>query len=257
MRNSIPDILIEQAALGELSEAEMEKLRSECDLEARIAELEASNDEILAAYPPEEMAAKIRKRAAAHEAGPRIIEGVFKAVLPLAAAAALFVTLGMPLLQDRAMPAFDPNNAAGIRLKGMKPHFQIYRQSGSEAEPLADQDLARENDLLQLSYVAGGADYGVLLSIDGRGAVTLHYPDSPFGDQRLAAEGEYALPFSYQLDDAPSFERFYFIAGDEEIPMELVMEEAERVAMSRTGKWVESFQIPEEYTQQSILLLKE
>lgn len=257
MRNSIPDILIEQAALGELSDAELEKLRSECDLDARIAELEASNREILDAYPAEEMSQKIRERAAKKDSGPKIIEGVFKTALPLAAAAALFVTLGLPMLQNQAMPNLADENGAAIRLKGIKPHFQIYRQTGTDAEPLTDQDLARENDLLQLSYVAAGAEYGVLLSIDGRGAVTLHYPDSPYGDQRLASDGEYALPFSYQLDDAPSFERFYFIAGEEEIPMELVMEEAERVAMSRTGKWVESFRIPEEFTQQSILLLKE
>jgi hypothetical protein len=263
MRETIPDFLIEQAALGELSDTELEALRSECDLEARIAVLEASNREILEAYSPAEMADRIRIRAqreeaasaGAGESGTRIVKGLFRVALPLAAAAALFIAVGLPDLQDRQVPGSDA--AFGVRLKGLKPAMHIYRRSGDEVLRLEDRQQVRENDLLQISYIAAGSSYGVILSIDGRGTITLHHPDRPEGDQHLEPDGEYALPFSYQLDDAPDFERFYFISGSEEIPMKLVLDEAERVAASRTGTWIDAFRIPDTFTQESILLIKE
>ena len=263
MRERVPDFLIEQAALGELSTIELDALRKECDLEARIAELELSNREILETYSPKEMADRIRFRAQAEasashssgESGPRIVKGLFRVALPLAAAAALFIAVGLPSVQER--PVTGGDDAVGVRLKGMEPSMRIYRRSGDEALRLENRQEVRENDLLQISYLASGSSYGVIFSIDGRGVVTLHHPDTLQGDQRLAADGEYALPFSYQLDDAPGFERFYFISGSEEIPMDLVMDEAKRVAASRTGSWVDAFRIPDKFAQQSILLIKE
>ena len=255
MNRRIPDILIEQAALGELPPQKIEELRRECDLDARIADLENSNRQILDRYTPQAMAAAINRRGSSNAPSSRIIQGVFRLALPLAAAAALFIAVGLPSIRNgQVVP--DDAGALGIRLKGMQPALKVYRQSGSSAEELKNRQEVQANDLLQVSYIAADAQYGVILSIDGSGSITLHYPDYPQGDQRLAAGGEFALPFSYQLDNAPRFERFYFISGAKEIPMNLLMEEAERVAMSRTGLWAESFHLPDGYRQTSLLLLK-
>ncbi len=256
MSRTIPDILIEQAALGELSEEKMDELRRECDLDARIAEIQASNREILHRYPVHEISAQIKTRADKQEREPdRIIQGVFRLGLPLAAAAALFVAVGLPAIHNTRRFS-DDAGAMGVRIKGQQPEIKVYRQTSDGAEELKNEDTVYENDLLQVSYIAAGAAYGVILSIDGSGAVTLHHPGGVIGDQQLANGGEYALPFSYQLDNAPRFERFYFISGNEEIPMDLLMSEAERVAMSRTGLWADKFHLPEQFRQESLLLLK-
>ncbi len=266
MSRIIPDILIEQAALGELSQEKMDELRKECDLDALIAEIQASNREILNKYPPAEIAGRIKsggqiqlekkRPPAAEEKKPRrILQGVFRVGLPMAAAAALFIAVGLPAMRSGGSLS-DDAGAMGVRLKGQEPEIKVYRQTSGGAEELQNEDTVHENDLLQVSYIAAGSKYGVILSIDGSGAVTLHHPGGVIGDQQLAKGGEYALPFSYQLDDAPRFERFYFISGSEEIPMDLLMSEAERVAMSRTGLWAETFHLPDQFRQESLLLLK-
>ena len=72
----------------------------------------------------------------------------------------------------------------GTRIKGTekidvsKPHILVHRKVNDTVELLESGDEAKAGDLLQIAYVSAGADYGVILSIDGRGVVTLHYPES-------------------------------------------------------------------------------
>jgi hypothetical protein len=57
----------------------------------------------------------------------------------------------------------------------------------------------------------------VIASVDGAGVVTLHYPlreDAPPEATAMAPE-PHALPHAYALDDAPRFERFFFITGSD------------------------------------------
>jgi hypothetical protein len=54
----------------------------------------------------------------------------------------------------------------------------------------------------------------VVLSIDGRGAVTWHLPpEYPGPAARLGSGVETTLPWSFELDDAPGFERFVMIVA--------------------------------------------
>src|SRR5690606_26378921 len=79
--------------------------------------------------------------------------------------------------------------------------------------------LVRKGDVIQLRYHGGGHRYGVIASIDGAGVVTLHHPardDAPPTATALSAEST-SLPHAYELDDAPRFERFFFITAAEPI----------------------------------------
>jgi hypothetical protein len=62
-RKRIPDLLVEQLRLGELPESQARALARDPDVQARLADLEASDLEILRAYPPQVMARQIRRRA--------------------------------------------------------------------------------------------------------------------------------------------------------------------------------------------------
>jgi len=59
-----------------------------------------------------------------------------------------------------------------------------------------------------------GKRFGIIASIDARGRVTLHLPESPGPAVALDRDGERALPHAYELDDSPGFERFFFVTSD-------------------------------------------
>ena len=50
---------------------------------------------------------------------------------------------------------------------------------------LKNEAIATEGDCIQITYIAAGAKYGSIISIDGNGYLSQHYP-------------EYAQPKSYR-----------------------------------------------------------
>ena len=67
-QHEVPEILIEQYALGELSPQRAREIEQSPGFAERIAEIERSNAEVLAQYPPELFAARIQNQFAAEEA---------------------------------------------------------------------------------------------------------------------------------------------------------------------------------------------
>ena len=106
-----------------------------------------------------------------------------------------------------------------ILLKGGEPRLHVYRKLATGYEAVAQRSLVRQGDRLQIRYVVSEDVYGAIVSIDGRMQLTQHLPVSSAAksDQavRLTRGREVALPQSYQLDDAPQFERFFFLTSAE------------------------------------------
>jgi hypothetical protein len=114
-----------------------------------------------------------------------------------------------------------------VRVKGLQPHLVIHRKRAELIELLHTGQMAHRGDVLQISYVAAGHQYGVVVSIDGSGTVTLHHPASRAASTRLQKRGETPLPTAFELDAAPSFERFILvISGDTPTDIDLVMSSA-------------------------------
>lgn len=174
-------------------------------------------------------------------------------VLPIAAAAVFAVLVGILA----TYPSLQPGSDAPVeRIKGMEPELNIYRAEGEKARLLEDRDRAREYDLLQLEYNAAGYPYGVIISIDGRGTVTLHHPTAATRPPELNS-GSVLLPYSYQLDDAPEFERFFFLVSQEEFSLQRVLESAGRMASSRDRGRHGMLELPAGIKQFSVTILKE
>lgn len=259
-KKRIPEFHLEQYVLGELPETKATGYVADgvsgelCHLAEGVRE---SDQQILEKYPPQLMAAKIRdkidKRGVAQF---RTRDFIKSRGIALAAAAAILVLAGvLPILiKGMETGAGDGN---GIRVKGLEPGIFVYRKLDDGVERLMDGDLARENDLLQLSYIAAEMKYGMILSIDGRGAVTLHYPDQLDASSALNGSGEVALNFSYRLDDAPRFERFFFVAGSESLPADTVLNAARSLASSQNGGQIGGLVLPKKIVQSSITLMKE
>jgi len=264
--NGIPDLFIEKLLLDELPRDMKERLLRDPSVRRRLDELKAENRKILEEYPPEQMAKAIRNR---EDRGPRSRQtGSVRAVrirprasqlrrLVPAASFALLVLVGGLLLITRGPAFFAPQNQAQeIRLKGGAAHLNVYMKTDAGARLLEEGDPVTEGAILQVGYVPGDYQYGVIVSIDGRGAVTLHSPLSAATGQSLEGEGEVLLPFAYTLDDAPAFERFFFVVSERSFSVETVLEAAERLSAKHEEAKAQDLDLPRKLEQSSILLLK-
>ncbi len=228
----VPDLYVEKLALGELSSDEAKalhaRLAAEPDGAARLAAVRASNDEVLVAHPPAEVARDIEDRlrqARARHDDERGRAGAHRAswwlsVPALAAAAvALLVVLPNTLPSDdgsAGLPTDGPVTVDdGVRTKGLDPGLRVFARGEGEPRALRQGDLVRAGDVLQLAYVAAGARYGAIVSVDGRGEITVHLPaaQDPAVAAALEQRGVVSLSHAYALDDAPGFERFFFVTS--------------------------------------------
>lgn len=144
-----------------------------------------------------------------------------------------------------------------VRIKGLRPHLRLHRQRGATIEELRDGDVARAGDLVQISYMAAGNRHGVVLSLDGRGQVTLHHPARPDAPTTLESRGEHALDHAYELDDAQAYERFVLVtAGDEPLSPAVVLAAAHELAGRGRAARHLPLPLPTRWQQSSILLHK-
>lgn len=241
-----PDWLLERLAAGDLPGEEASRLRDRLEAEPggaeRLEAIAASNREILAAHPTARVAAAIRHRAE-KQGRKRSLGLALGLVAPAAAALALI------LIHPTSTPI--DRGTESIRLKGEQPHLLIHRKREGDPERLAAGAAARAHDLLQLSYVAAGDAYGVVISVDGNGTVTQHLPDAGATAAPLDPDGAVALPQSYELDDAPAFERFYLVTSDRPFPVDGILAAARAL---RPG--AEELPLPAGLHQTSFLLRK-
>lgn len=208
MRRTIPDLWVEQYALGELSDARRRQVEEALgeSLPARLEALRTSDEAVLAGLPPRVFASRV---AAAGHAPPT---RRWRALVPVAVAA-LALGAALPLLQS------DGDGLEITRAKGA-PMLQIHRRLGDDAELLRDGDVARPGDVLQVSYTSGGAEFGAVGSLDGNGVITWHLPLNGERSAHLQPGSAVPLAESYELDDAPRHERFFLVTSPGDFRLE-------------------------------------
>jgi hypothetical protein len=213
----VSDLHLEQYVLGELSAQERDRVRdaiaADESVRARYEALERSNEEILSAYPPGEIVALIQERTRSAEPSFRRAPPYMTYLLPAAAALLLFVSAYT--VRDRIFPQLAGASRQEVTRVKAATHLSIFRKTAAGAEELAGGSGVRRGDVLQIGYTAGDMKYGAIFSIDGRGVVTFHLPENYRGQTLVAPvldeKGQTVLPFAYELDDAPGFERFFFV----------------------------------------------
>lgn len=245
------DWQLERHRLGELpapqAEAVAQALAADEVAAGRARAIEASDREILAAHPPRVAAAVIRARLASAARKPPAGIGWRSTLLALASVAV--VAAGTLVLRKPAEPV------AEDRIKGLRPGLLIYRHTPAGNEALADGTAARPGDLVQVVYQAAGRRYGVIVSVDGRGAVTVHHPRTGNAAAPLVAGGLVRLTTAYRLDDAPRWERFYFVTSDRPFHVETVVGGARRLVAAGAG--ADALPLPRGLEQSSFTLSKE
>lgn len=221
-RSTPPEWLVERAALEEVSPHQRARLDAAdpTELEERIAAVRADNAAELAAHPAGPALQQIEARVAS-ETKRRAAQRRFTMVGILGVASVAAVAAVVLVAGSAATPESKATDDPEVtRVKGAT-RLLAFRQAGDHAEPLVEDELVREGDLIQLRYNAGGKKFGVIASIDGAGEVTLHYPgaeDAPPEDTALSTKPT-PLAHAYALDNAPRFERFFFITADSAIDL--------------------------------------
>jgi hypothetical protein len=204
---SVPDLWLEQLALGELTAprtATLKAILGDQDLAAQLAGLEASSREILARYP-----SLLRAPRPAATRRPRAIVG-WLAVGVAGAAAALTLVVSPPDPRTPSAPATAPE----VLPKGDPIALRLYRKAAGGQELLRAGQSAAARDVVQVAYRVPGGLFGVIVSVDGRGVVTQHLPEEPGPAVPLQPDHEVPLPHAYELDDAPELERFYLVVSE-------------------------------------------
>lgn len=282
----VQDLYLEQAAVDELGEETRQELAARPGFSPHafaeaVERLKESNKHFLQQHDSQAELGEIRRRAfAASVESHRIASGVLdirensQAEQPeektrtfnpftglrwgAALAAALPVVLVLGLVFRFALPMDGGSQAAdGIRTKGLEPRIFIYRDLGDgEAELLEDGDRTFQGDNLQISYLATGKNYGSIISVDSRDVITLHFPENSDILPRLQPYDEVYLPYGYRLDDAPQFERFFFVSSEEAFDVGDLL--ASIAPQLKSARWTRSGEIdfPDEFSVHRIDLVK-
>ena len=241
----IPDIILERYRLNELPASDaarvVDRLRRDADLRARLEMLEQSDEDIRRAHLLDDLARAVHSRAAAASAGSARATKPSIAYWLAPAAVVVGLMLLIAVVPRPAGPGNGTRTTAGVtrdsgdRIKGLGPALTLYRRTADGGETLADGAIARPGDVVRVGYRAAGKPYGVILSIDGRGGVTVHLPARGDGAVPLKADSTVLLDTAYELDDAPRWERFYFITGDTVFAVPPIVEAARAVAASTSA----------------------
>jgi len=229
----ISDYELELLALDALPAHEARALRTalenDSDASARFEALASHGEALLREFPPEQVNAEVARRVAlldAQDARGRSDPAaaisrrpmLWAPLAALAIAALLFVVI----------PNEDDNY--GFRVKG-EAHLVIHRIGTDSAEQLGQGDLVQAGDRIQLSVAPAGRRYAVVFSIDGNGAVTLHYPRKEGEGEITTTDTPYSLPTSYRLDDAPGFERFFLVTSSAPLATQAILKIARQLAL--------------------------
>ncbi|WP_244224640.1 ActD protein [Corallococcus sicarius] len=265
-RARLPGWRLERFLLDELSaheRAEVEALLArDPDARAWLDALRTDTRRILEAYPPARVAAEVERRRRGQElrrqAAPPSHAGSgagrwFALGAPVAAMLAVLVWDASRGLPEDFVSAPPLASVLGetVRIKG-DARMWIHRQGAGGAELLSDGAFARAGDVLQLSYLAADQSHGVVVSLDGRGVVTLHFPAHPGDSTALQPGGAVPLSQAYALDDAPGFERFILVTGKGPLDVAAILEAARRLPTQDAR-----LALPETLRQTSITLRKD
>ena len=240
----IPDWKLERFLTGDLPEEEMNKLR---ELEAddavfanRVKMLREDNKAILSKLPFETLAANLGTGAAGNAAkiaaknAPRftLVKFAAAAMFVFAVALVAFFAQSETFVMNERVGSDVANvngsqhtqvalaeNESDTRIKGLDARMEVWKKTPAGIVQLNDLDSVGEGDEIQLRYAVPEKCFGLLFSMDGNGALTLHMGDGVKAVE-LAPGKMNSLPFAYKLDDAPYFEKFFFVTSPKEFAVE-------------------------------------
>lgn len=229
----IPDWKLERYLTGDLPESDMREIR---EMEAtdeifanRVKMLREDSKAILRKLPYDRLAERLDS-IPGRDAYGNGKSANFNIIKFAAAAALVLAVMTVAVFSQRSISQEGgtvlANNADGsqvmevamvdqnddVRIKGLSARMEVWKKTGDSAVQMENLGEAREGDEIQLRYAVAEKCYGLLFSMDGNGTITMH-----MGHENRAVELEpgkmTTLPFAYKLDNAPKFEKFFFLTS--------------------------------------------
>ena len=237
----IPDWKLDTYLTGDLPAEEMREIRKMEEVDEifanRVKMLREDNAAILKKLPFEKLSEKIAMMPGRSNAGAgNTVRVNFKLVKLAAAAALVLAVMTVAVFSQRSISQEGgtvlANNADGsqvmevamvdqnddVRIKGLSARMEVWKKTGDSAVQMENLGEAREGDEIQLRYAVAEKCFGLLFSMDGNGTITIH-----MGHENRAVELEpgkmTTLPFAYKLDNAPKFEKFFFLTSKDEFEL--------------------------------------
>ncbi|MCL2763988.1 MAG: hypothetical protein FWD40_01750 [Treponema sp.] len=239
----ISAFLLERYHIGEVSHEEKtqidEALAHDKTLASALADLDRKDNDFFRQFPvdkffPEHHIIRSDEKKVQRKSLRSNLRRINPAFLGICAAA-LVVVISLPLLifNNSAQTEF------GDRMKGASAdngsiELSVYVREdvSGESVRLSDNSGISEGNTIQLVYRVSGAEkYGVIFSIDGRAYVTMHYPYTPWQSTLLVSGRAVPLEEAFTLDDAPDYEIFFFVAGDDPVDIRDVLSTAGQLAL--------------------------
>lgn len=243
----IPQHILEAINCGEVPAEKYYSIYGQSELDAALAELKKSDEEILSKYPTLDAAAQHTARGHWANAGkPKVSRSAIYrwSGIGVAAAAALVLAFGLSFRTAQSKPVTE-QAASSIRQKGSAdpnaPQLFIYRKDGEDAYLLKKGADVKEGDELQLAFNTNANSNVLIFSLDGAGNITNHYPQEKLQSATVnPTAGTTYLDYSYELDDAPSYEVFVIIAAEKPFSIEGKRSEIAKLSLKsiEKGKYV-------------------
>ncbi len=219
MSQEFSDLQLEKYILKELDEKQMAKittvLETNSELQRRIRAINDNNQDFVDKTNRRQEAYLIKLKMTEHKYSWRTqLKSLFEQpkIKFLSSAVALCFVFIIAVPQFTGQPETE-----GLRTKGLDSHLVIYKKTQDQVEKLAHGTKVSSGDLIQLSYVSAGEQFGAIFSIDGNGLLTLHYPDNKESMTKLVTGKQVILPNAYELDSSPKFETFYLVTSNKPI----------------------------------------
>jgi hypothetical protein len=225
---------IERYILGELPVKKMMEfevhLNRDLQWRKEVANRKKRSFELLQKYPPSNMVEdiynqlireKLKLNLKNHQ--KKSLKSKWLLASPAFILVAILLSLNLHLFKRNQGIIKTQKEQQITRKKGMndgltpEPYLNIYRERKGKIEVMENGGQARPGDILQLVYMSGTYSHGVIISIDGNGEITLHFPGKSGSSTLLERKKKVQLPTAFQLDHAPHYEKFFFFASNGKI----------------------------------------
>jgi hypothetical protein len=232
----IPDWKLERFILDELPQSEINSIKEQEQFDPRLREriesLRENSAELLEKYPLKRMISGSKKAPLHKPKSSFFLLNNWKSIpvwaAPAFACAAVVLILPLYMLSSITSKA-ETIEFEEERIKGLEPRLEVWRKTGETAEKLDFKAGVNQGDVIQLRYLVPQTCYGTIVSLDGRGAVTVHLSGETGKAAPLTPGRAVALDHSYQLDDAPEFEIFYLITSSQNFDINEVTQSIQKV----------------------------
>ena len=98
--------------------------------------------------------------------------------------------------------------------RGSTEQLFIYQRAADNARLLKKNDVLKKGDVIQVVYKTVEENI-VIVSVDGWGVVTVHFPEAPPCSTHVSRRGRNSvLKFAFELDAAPDHEHFFMMGSD-------------------------------------------